>query len=207
MQRLPMTGYVLAGGKSSRMGQDKATMPFCGRPMVEIAVETLSSVCAEVFISGNRDDLTAWAPVIHELHVEAGPAAGIEAALSHTTTDWVMMLPVDTPLMSAELLRTWADHVLVRGDVKASYLECGGEWHPAICMVHRDCFPLFQGALNEADRKLTRIFKRLEDALLVLDARDLAESSDQCFRNVNTPEELVAAERVAYSIGGGAEHG
>jgi molybdopterin-guanine dinucleotide biosynthesis protein A len=189
------------------MGADKATTPFCGRPMVEIAVETLRAVCAEVSISGNRDDLVVWAPVAHELRVEAGPAAGIEAALGHATSDWVMLLPVDLPLMSAELLRRWAAEILAREGVRASYMECAGEWHPALCLVHRDCLPLFREALDADDRKLTRIFKGLGAALSILDASELMEDAERFFRNVNTPEDLAAAEQVAYSGGGGADHG
>lgn len=205
--QLPIHGYVLAGGKSSRMGADKATMLFCGTPMIEIAVETLRSVCAEVSISGNRDDLAVWAPVVHELRSEAGPAAGIEAALAQTECDWVMLLPVDLPLMSAELLRRWAEVVLAREGVRASYLESAGEWHPALCLVHRECLSLFRDALDAEDRKLTRIFRRLTERLLVVDASQLGTDSEQRFQNVNTPEDLAAAEQMAYSEGGGVDHG
>ena len=79
--KLPVHGFVLAGGKSSRMGTDKALLEFCGRPLVEIAVEKLREFCAEVSIAGNRDDLSVFAPVAHETRVDCGPAAGIEAGL------------------------------------------------------------------------------------------------------------------------------
>jgi molybdopterin-guanine dinucleotide biosynthesis protein A len=181
------------------MGQDKATLLFCGRPMIGIAIDTLQSVCANVFISGNRDDLAEWAPVVRELRTDAGPAAGIEAALLHATADWVLLMPVDLPLMSATLLRKWIALVLVQADVRASYLECGEEWHPALCLVHRSCLQLFQAALNADDRKLTRIFKQLGTELLVLKANEIMPRAEICFRNVNTTDELAEAERVAYS--------
>lgn len=180
------------------MGVDKATILFRGRPMVEIAVETLRAVCAEVFVSGNREDLAAWSPVVPELRVEAGPAAGIEAALAHSAREWVMMLPVDLPLMRAALLRRWAESVLEREGVQASYLVCGEDWHPAVCMVRRGCLPLFQAELDAGDRKLTRIFGELGEGLLVMDANRLMQDVERCFTNVNTPEELRAAERMAY---------
>jgi len=177
------------------MGVDKATMPFRGRPMVEIAVETLRAVSAEVCISGNRDDLAAWAPVVHELRVEAGPAAGIEAALEHAGREWVMMLPVDLPLMRVELLRRWAAIVLAREDMQASYLQCGEEWHPAVCMVRRGCLALFRAELDAGDRKLMRIFGKLGEGLLVMEAGELMGDVGRCFTNVNTPDELSAAEQ------------
>jgi molybdopterin-guanine dinucleotide biosynthesis protein A len=180
------------------MGVDKATMLFRGRAMVEIAVETLQAVCAEVGISGNRDDLAAWATVVPELRVEAGPAAGIEAALAHASREWVMMLPVDLPLMRPELLQAWGDAVLVREDVQASYLVCGEEWHPAVCMVRRGCLELFRAELDAGDRKLTRIFGKLGEGLLAMDAGELMADVERCFTNVNTPAELRAAEQMAY---------
>jgi molybdopterin-guanine dinucleotide biosynthesis protein A len=180
------------------MGVDKATMPFRGRPMVEIAVETLRAVCAEVFLSGNRDDLAKWAPVVHELRAEAGPAAGIEASLAQSTREWVMMLPADLPLMRVELLRRWGEAVLSREDVQASYLVCGDEWHPAVCMVRRGCLPLFQAELDAGDRKLMRIFGKLDEGLLVLEASELMGDVERCFTNVNTPEELRVAEQMTY---------
>jgi molybdenum cofactor guanylyltransferase len=195
---LPVHGFVLAGGKSSRMGADKALLEFRGRPMVATAVETLRSVCAEVSIAGNRDDLKSWAAVAHEARVGEGPAAGIEAALAAAERDWVLMLPVDLPMMSADLLRRWVAAVLVRDGLRASYMVSAGERHPALCLVRRDCLPLFRTELDAGDRKLTRIFERLGEGLAVMDANELMAGSEAYFTNVNTPEELAAAEQMKY---------
>ncbi len=195
---LPVHGFVLAGGKSSRMGRDKALLEFRGRPMIAIAVETLRSVCEEVSIAGNRDDLSDWAPVVRESREGEGPAAGIEAALGAASLDWVLMLPVDLPMMSAELLRCWVNVVMARDGVAASYLMSAEEWHPALCLVHRNCLPIFREELDSGDRKLTRIFQRLGESLLVMDASALLAGSVACFVNVNTPQELAAAERMTY---------
>jgi molybdopterin-guanine dinucleotide biosynthesis protein A len=180
------------------MGSDKALLSFRGRAMIETAVETLREVCAEVSISGNRDDLARWAPVVRESRREEGPAAGVEACLAASTREWVLMLPVDVPRMEAKLLQKWMATVFEQPDVLASYMVCAGEWHPALCLVHRDCLPLFRASLDADDRKLTRIFSRLDERLLLVDAATLMPNAELCFANVNTPEELKEAERMAY---------
>lgn len=166
--------------------------------MISIALKTLRRVCAEVAISGNRDDLGAWARVVREARVEAGPAAGIEAALAATACEWVLMLPVDLPLIPAELLHRWMDQVLAQDGVRASYLECDGNWHPALCLVHQECLEIFRQGLERGDRKLKRIFSLFGDRLLVLDAATLWPNAERYFANVNTPEELATAERMQY---------
>jgi len=194
---LPVHGFVLAGGKSSRMGQDKALLRFLGRPLVAIAVETLRAVCAEVGISGNRDDLAGWAPVLHESRADAGPAAGIEAALAATRLDWVLMLPVDIPLMSTELLRKWIEAMQKNAAARASYMQSDGIAHPALCLVHRECLPVVRAELDAGERRLARIFSYFE-GLQVLQAEELQAGSGVCFTNLNTPEHLMAAERMKY---------
>ena len=89
------------------MGMDKALLQFNGRLMLAIALETLRSVCDDVFIAGNREDLAEYAPVVGETRIGEGPAAGIESALRAAQQEWIMALPIDLPLMSAELLRRW----------------------------------------------------------------------------------------------------
>ena len=86
------------------MGADKALLRLGGRPLVDIAVEKLRGLCAEVSIVGNREDLREFAPLVMEDRVECGPAAGMEAGLKASRHEWNMFVPVDVPLLPAELL-------------------------------------------------------------------------------------------------------
>ena len=150
--RLPVHGFVLAGGKSSRMGEDKALLRFCGRPMVEIAVEKLRGFCAEVSIVGNREDLVEFAPVVREERVDVGPAAGIEAGLKASRQDWAMFVPVDVPLVPGELLRRWAEEAL-RVGMSVSFLGVSGK-QPAFCLLQRRRLGAFAQALDSGERRL-----------------------------------------------------
>jgi molybdopterin-guanine dinucleotide biosynthesis protein A len=202
MGLLPIHGFVLAGGKSTRMGDDKALLPFCGRPMVEIAVEKLRSFCVVVSIAGNRDDLARYADVVHEMRVEAGPAAGVEAGLKAAKQPWVLCIPVDVPLVPSALLRLWCEAVMERGadGCVASYLTVDGDRQPAFCLMKRDCVAGVMAAVERGERRLARVLASLDGGgcrLLICDAALFAaEILDvgRWFVNVNTPEELAEAK-------------
>ena len=204
---LPVHGFVLAGGKSSRMGADKALLRFCGRPMVEIAVEKLRGFCEVVTIAGNREDLAGFAPVVRETRVDVGPAAGIEAGLGGASQAWAMFMPVDVPLIPGELLRGWAEAVVAREGVAASYLHCGRD-QSAFCMLRRECKRRLSEALEGGERRLGALLEQASNgSLWVYDLDKVygksAEESALWFANVNTPEELAKAEAWARADGVG----
>jgi molybdenum cofactor guanylyltransferase len=217
--RLPVHGFVLAGGRSSRMGEDKALLRFCGRPMVEIAVEKLRGFCAEVTIAGNREDLGEFAPVVRETRVDVGPAAGIEAGLRVASEEWALFMPVDVPLVPEGLLRRWAEAVLKRSadGCGVSYLLVLRERQPAFCMVRRDYAAVVSKVIESGERKLEEIWMRLDDEggagwLWARDAVRFAPASaatklemEYWFSNVNTPQDLAEAEGWAREggVGGG----
>jgi molybdopterin-guanine dinucleotide biosynthesis protein A len=198
VERLAVSGFVLAGGLSSRMGTDKALLEFCGRPMVEIAVETLREFCAHVAIAGNREDLGRFAPVVHESRMEAGPAAGVEAGLRAAAQEWAVFVPVDVPLVPAALLQRWVSAAMGRG-FAASYLMVNGSKQPTFCAVRRECVGTFSTALDEGERRLGEILRRVPEGFWCADAAQFArrpalEEMERMFQNVNTLEDLAAAE-------------
>lgn len=88
MHSLSLGAYVLAGGRSTRMGQDKALLPLAGRPLVEHAVSKLRHLTDEVYILADRRELAAFAPIVPDLRQGCGPLGGFETALSHTRREW-----------------------------------------------------------------------------------------------------------------------
>jgi molybdopterin-guanine dinucleotide biosynthesis protein A len=209
--RLPVHGFVLAGGKSSRMGEDKALLQFRGRALVEIAVEKLRTFCAQVSISGNRDDLSGYAPVVHEHRVGVGPAAGIEAGLIATQQAWALFIPVDVPQAPVELLRQWATAVAAQDEdvCSASCLVVNGAQQPAFCMLRRECLHRVTLGLEQGERRLERLWGGVarDEQLWRCDAAQFAPVENptlmeaaRWFANLNTPEELAKAEAYAESL-------
>lgn len=202
---LPVHGFVLAGGKSARMGLDKALLQFRGKPMVAIAVEKLQKFCAEVSIAGNRDDLSRFAPVVGESRAGVGPAAGIEAGLKASGQAWAVFLPVDVPLVPAELLRNWVENVS-NGSAKkvtGSYLLVAGKPQPTFCILMKESQPFWSDMLERGERRLEWMLARTlvpgRNAVEPIDAAQFISHAtsltmESWFRNVNTPEDLIAAE-------------
>src|SRR5262252_8350183 len=100
-----LSGFVLAGGRSTRMGQDKAFLRLEGVTMLERTLVLLRSVAKHVWISGATTKFSSFAPVIEDFYPGHGPLGGIHAALRATATDLNLMVAVDLPLIDVRLLR------------------------------------------------------------------------------------------------------
>lgn len=106
--RLQISAIVLAGGASSRMGQDKAWMKLGGTSLIQIAVEKIRSLgIREIFISGRADgDYSALGcPVLFDLNPDCGPLGGVERGLHECSNPLLLVLAVDLPHMSPDCLR------------------------------------------------------------------------------------------------------
>ncbi len=92
-------GFVLAGGQSSRMGRDKALLPFAGRPLVAHALSILEAAGVPAMIAGAASSalrsLPAFAPIVEDASPGLGPLSGICAALSTISSRYAVFLPVD----------------------------------------------------------------------------------------------------------------
>ncbi len=206
-EKLPVHGFVLAGGKSSRMGTDKALLRVGGVPMIQIAVEKLRSFCAEVSIAGNRNDLSGFAEVVNETRTDAGPAAGIEAGLRAAREPWAMFVPVDVPLVPAELLRRWSEEAL-RANRSVSFLGVVRK-QPAFCLLRRERSDSFTRVVEDGERRLEVLLhetaKADNDDSWMYDEYDLygypeyrgpdEQTLERWFINVNTAEDLAGVER------------
>jgi molybdopterin-guanine dinucleotide biosynthesis protein A len=200
---------VLAGGRSSRMGRDKALLPYAGQLLIEHALEQLRLAGTEPVIAGSRPDLAAYAPVLEDLHPACGPLSGIESALSRVSAaadQPVLFVPVDLPLLPASFLATLLDRAARTGAL-ATIPLVGGYPQP-LCAVYRSSLlPGIAGALEDGDYKVMRVMHSLTtsrsidlfnvEALFAAldDPAQMLGNSYLWFSNVNTPADLQAIER------------
>lgn len=183
---VPLTGVVLAGGRSTRMGQDKALLALGGRRLIDIVVGALAPVCTSVIVAvGSR--------VIPDLSVrqvpdggEHGPLGGIVSALPIATTALVAVVAVDMPAVDAGLLRTLADRWA--GEV-AVVPRAGGVLQPLHAVWATQWHPALQASLLAGERSATKVLQDLSATFVDIE-------DDAFARNLNRPSDLpVRAQR------------
>ena len=208
-----MNAFILAGGRSTRMGRDKALLKWHGRTLIEHALDKMRALNTHPRILGSRPDLGCFAPVIPDNFPGRGPLGGIEAALSLTDTDLNLFLPVDLPLLPMEFLRWMIARAAITNAV-ATIPSLGGRPHPLCAIYHRRLLPGIRAGLAQGDAKVMRIIDRAAAAEnLPIDSfqveyiaaaqRDAAAGSRSgggwprhlpvymWFENLNTPDDIA----------------
>lgn len=158
---LAVSAYVLAGGRSSRMGHDKALLRLGGRMLVEHAVTKLSRITPDVSLlagaAPGNPDLAAYGRRVFDVHPGTGPIGGIEAALADTRHDWNLIYPVDAPMVPSALLAGWVAGVLAESGnrpLRIAMFVDDGVPQPALLMIHRGMLSCVRESIGEGKLKL-----------------------------------------------------
>jgi molybdopterin-guanine dinucleotide biosynthesis protein A len=102
-----ITGVVLAGGRSRRMGRDKALLEWKGKPLIQHATDILKQLCTRVVVSANKDDYNFTAcEVWHDEWDVQAPMTGIFSCLRRSQDEWIMVLSCDMPLVDPRLFQS-----------------------------------------------------------------------------------------------------
>jgi len=149
-------GFVLVGGDSSRMGRDKALIPYRGASLAERVAREVEAAAGSVTLVGPPERYRGLGrPVIPDLHPGCGPLGGIEAALSASAAEWNLIVACDMPGVSAPFLTCLLE------EAEASGAEClipvsgPGRLEPLCAAYHRRCLPAIANAVLENVRKVT----------------------------------------------------
>ncbi|HEY6304990.1 MAG TPA: molybdenum cofactor guanylyltransferase [Candidatus Angelobacter sp.] len=189
-----ITGFVLAGGKSTRMGRNKAELSLHGRTLLETALEAAREVTGEVYILGSPDLYGGWAPAIADVFPGCGPLGGIHAALKRTKTEFNLIIAVDTPFLSGGLLRYVTERALAaRAMVTAPEVNA---YPQPLCAVYSRAFlPVAERALRAGEFKIVPLFPQAGTLLIGEAELKQVAFSAEMFENLNTPEDLERARR------------
>lgn len=185
-----VTAFVLAGGRSSRMGVDKALLSLADQTMLERALQTASDSGADSHIVGSRARYGHLGTVVEDIYPGCGPLGGIHAALTATGTDLNLILSVDMPLMRAEFLRWLIDQAHTSPELIMVPNAAGGV-QPLCATYRRAVATAAEAALRTGDYKVGRLFERVPTRIVSEGEIVAAGFSPEIFRNINTPEEYA----------------
>ena len=183
----------MAGGKSRRFGRDKALVPLMGQPLLCRVGERLATVCQELIVVGppERQLLLPDALVVQDRFPDAGPLAGLHAALNRARHRWSIVVACDMPFLNPALLRYLLS---LREGYDVVLPRHGGYTQQLHAAYSTDCLPHIETQLTKGDYKIDRFFPAVRVRYVDDPELRLHDELLRSFFNVNTPEALAEME-------------
>jgi len=187
-----ISAVLLAGGESRRMGKDKATVLFRGKPLWQIQIDLLRKLePAEIFVSARTDP--SWRPddvqFVADDPPSRGPLSGIAASLEQMHTAHLLAFAIDMPFMSQTYLRYLCNQIEATIGVLP---KIDNRAEPLAAIYPREARVDFQRALSGADFSLQSVVRRLVESGNVREISVTGEEK-KLFRNVNELADLQSA--------------
>lgn len=191
---LPATGVILAGGKSSRFGQDKALFLYQGKPLATYAIETLRPLCQQVLISTNHPEKFAFTMLttIEDRVRDCGPLSGIHSGLHHALHSEILFLGCDMPLVPVELMNL----LLKKLDDYDAVVPQHHGFRETLCMaMKKQALPVVQEALEEGRLRIMDVLQELNTCFT--EVSHLPFFSPGIFANINYPGDINSLDSAA----------
>ena len=195
----PVTAFVLAGGKSSRMGlnKDKALLQTDGRTLLEhslgLAQAAAGRALGNTWIVGSAEKFAGFGPVVEDIYPGQGPLSGIHAALTASASDLNLMIAVDMPFLHPEFLSYLIKQA--RGSTATVVVPKTTMGLQPLAAVYRREFAAFaERSLQAGQNKIALLFPEVQTR--VIEPEELEENgfSEELFRNLNTEQEWLEAQ-------------
>jgi len=207
--RIPLTAIILAGGRSSRMGQDKALLTIQGIPLLQLVCDIAITLCNPVYVVTPWPEryqhlLSARCQFIREvplpgesagevpasskvtLPLPHGPLVGFAQGMAQVQTDWVLLLACDLPRLRVEVLQEWATGLDRVGEEAIALLTHNAKgWDPLCGFYRRSCLPALTEYINQGGRSFQQWLAQHPVQVLPL-------PDAQMLFNCNTPADYGA---------------
>jgi molybdenum cofactor guanylyltransferase len=198
-----VTGVLLAGGKSRRMGEDKRYLLVGERTMLERTLEILQAVFEQVMIVIAQDSpsLEGMAsPVVRDLIPDCGSLGGLYTGLKQAATEHVFVVACDMPFLNPLVIRYLVNRRM-QADMVIAKLSNG--LHPMHAVYGKACLPLLEQMIAARNLKIQDLASQTALRVEFVSASDLAaiDPTARSFHNVNTPADLEAAR--AFTVRSG----
>jgi len=192
---MDIDAIVLAGGKSSRFGSDKASALLRGRPLLQWVVSALEEVCGRFVVVRAAGQVlpeittAAAVTVVEDLYEARGPLAGLVAGFAGVTSELCFATACDVPLLQPELVRYLAS-LAGRHDVVCPFVD---GFHQPLSSIYRKatCEPQFRRLVEREELRIVPAYEELDT--LIVEESDIRQADPGLlsFRNANRPDRLA----------------
>lgn len=191
-----ISGVILAGGESQRMGSDKSLLPLQNARFIDLIYARLSSLFEEVIIVTNSPELYQDLPCrkVPDIYLGQGALAGIHAGLSQVKQPRAFVVGCDMPFVSEKIVRKICSHAK-QGDLILPHSSCGHE--PLHALYEKNCLPAMEQVLEAGHKRIMKFFSHVK--VVELPAAELLklDPQEKSFCNINTPDEYYRLRGLA----------
>jgi molybdopterin-guanine dinucleotide biosynthesis protein A len=189
-----VAGVILAGGKSSRMGRNKALLEINGERMIETAYRLIAEIFTEVLLVTNTPEIYDFIHCrkIADIYPAMGPLAGIHAALSHCSAERAFVTACDMPDLNPALIRELCS---ISGAADVVVPESPGGLEPLHAVYSKSCLPKMDEMLRDGKSRILSFLDLVQVRLVPRDKVAFLDSAYASFRNINTPEDYRQFEQ------------
>lgn len=195
-----VSGIVLAGGLSRRLGRDKAIEPIGGEPLIARCIGRLSALADEIIVVVNDVDRGKCLPlplackVAMDVYADSGSLGGIFSGVSAMGDEWGAVVACDMPFLNIALLRYMLS---LREGFDAVVPVLDGRPEPTHALYSKACLPHIERRLQANDLKIARFFDDVSVRYVSQEEVDLHDPDHLSFFNVNTQSDLDRALTLA----------
>lgn len=194
---LDVTGVLLAGGKSRRMGADKRFLTVGKGTLLERSCNVLTNMFDPVYIVIAQDspELEACIPVIRDLVPSGGSLGGLYTGLHHALTRHIFLAACDMPFIHAGLVEYMVGK---KDDADVVLAYWNGRAQPTHAVYSRNCLPVVEELIHSGDLKIQKLVTNpaLRVHLVMEDEIRKIDEEGRSFLNVNTPSDLDLARAI-----------
>jgi len=198
---IDVTGVLLAGGKSRRMGEDKRYLVVGEQTLLDRGLAVLRSIFREVLVVIAQDSppLDVEAHVVRDLLPECGSLGGLYTGLTQATTPYIFVIACDMPFLDPAVIAQFTSRRATADIVMA---KLRGQLHPMHALYGKQCLPVVEQMIRAHQLKIQEIVSNASLRVRYVTEADLLtiDPSGRSFQNVNTPADLEVARSLLAQL-------
>ncbi len=191
-----IVGAILAGGKSSRMGTDKALLIFNGKPFIQHISEVLLSIFERVIVVSDQNEKYEFLnlPIYSDLYKNCGPLAGIHSAFVNTQSDGVFITSVDLPLINVSAIQYILNQ---KCDADAILYYIDNQVQPLFGLYNRRCLMKIENQLKQKRYSVLEFLNTIHTNIIQLNLTQI-DSLSEILQNINSPKDYQSLFKKKY---------